>query len=147
MTQRDSSAVMNAIIAKLGSDTQLLAMMPNGVYEDIAPPGSTRFVIVSQVTADDDPFYLGAIEHHWLTIEARSLSTANGDVRGAAVRIDALLEPQAPERTTLTIPGYDLMGIEREEPLRHRETDEVDRSIIWLRRGHRYRVDVVRQWT
>lgn len=146
MPQRDSSAVMNAVIAFLGSDATLLGLMPNGVYEDESPEGSTRFVIVSQVTADDEPYYGGALEHHWITIEARTQSTANGDVRAAAVRIDTLLEPQAPARTALVVPGYELVDILREEPLRHRERDEVDRSVLWVRRGHRYRFDVCRQW-
>lgn len=143
---RDSSAVMNAVVALLGSDTQLLGLMPNGVWEDEAPTGSTRFVIVSQVAVDDEPIYLGAIEHHLIQAEARSLSTANGDVRAAALRIDALMDPQAPALPGLVVPGYALVDVQREEPIRKRERDEVDRSILWFRRGARYRVEVSRQW-
>lgn len=138
---------MNAIIAYLGSDLTLLGLMPNGVYDSEAPPGCTRFVIVSQVTAADEPLYGAALEHHYLAIEARSLASSGGDVRAAAVQIDALLEPDG-HPPALTIPGYDLVGIIREEPLRpDRERDDVDRSIVWMRRGHRYRVDVHRMLT
>lgn len=143
MAQRDSSAVMNSVIALLGADATLLGLMPNGVYEDLAAPGSTRFVIVSQVDADDEGILLGGMEHHWIEIEARALSTTRGDVRAAAVRVDELLEPDT-GRSTLAIQGYKVIDIEREKPLRHREGDEVDAAIQWVRRGGQYRIDVIR---
>ena len=49
----DSSDIANALIAKLGSDAELLALCPNGVYRDQAPPGATRFVIVSLMAGED----------------------------------------------------------------------------------------------
>lgn len=138
----DSSAIVSALIAKLGADTTLLALMPNGVYEDVAPDGMTRFVIVSQVASLDVTVFEGrAYEEATFLVEARALSTSGGDVRAAAVEIDLLLDPQPPlPPATLTIPGYDLMGIEREEFVRSRERDEVDLSLLWIRRGGRYRV-------
>jgi hypothetical protein len=53
----DSSDVDNALVAKLGADSTLLALMPNGVYWDEAPQGSTRFVIVSLVDERDTAMF------------------------------------------------------------------------------------------
>lgn len=145
--QRDSSAVLNAVVAWLGSDVPLLQLMPDGVWEGESPVGSTRFVIVSQVAGDDEPIYLGALEHYVIQAEARALSTTQADVRSAAVRIDTLLDPQPPAVPALVVPGYDLVDVQREEPVRGRERDEVDRSILWIRRGARYRIQVSRHWS
>lgn len=143
MAVPDSSAIVNALIAKLGSDTALLALMPNGVYEDMAPPGATRFVVVSQIIATDEAVFGHGrtIESALVLIEARGLikESLTSDVRAAAARIDVLLEDGA-----LTVTGYSLQSMYREEFLRGTEVDEVDPSIIWKRRGGRYRVSVVR---
>src|SRR4051812_19382441 len=89
----DSSDIDNALIAKLGADSALLALMPNGVYYDEAPQGSTRFVIVSLVIEQDEAMFGGrAFEDALYLVKAVSLSTAGGNVKDAAARIDALLE-------------------------------------------------------
>jgi hypothetical protein len=137
VTVADSSAILNALIAKLGGDTALLALMPNGVYEDIAPPDATRFVIVSLIVEIDVAVFGGrAFEDGLYLVEARARSGSNGDVRAAASRIDALLEDG-----TLTVSGYGVMH--REEFIRGIERDDVDASIVWKRRGGRYRVQMV----
>lgn len=135
----DTSDIAAALIAKLGSDTALLALCPNGVYWDEAPHGSTRFVIVSFVTAVDlGVFQKRAIEDGLYFIEARMLSTVPGaNIKAAAARIDALLEDQP-----LTVAGYTWMTTHREEPTRMTEIDAVDTSIRWFRRGGRYRVQM-----
>jgi hypothetical protein len=140
----DSSAILNAVVAKLGADTELLALTPNGVYEDLSPPNATRFVIVSQILATDTAvLHQGrVIEDALLLVEARARSSANGDVRAAAARIDTLLEDG-----TLDIPNYRLRAMYREEFVRGTEIDEVDPSIVWKRRGGRYRVQVYREPT
>jgi hypothetical protein len=132
----DSSLIGNALVAKLGADATLLALCPNGIYIDEAPPGSTRFVIVSLVYGQDEGVFGGrAFEDHLYLVEARMLSTSGGDAHAAAVRIDALLEDG-----DLSIDGYELMTMHREEPVRNTELDAVDPSIRWTRRGGRYRV-------
>jgi len=140
----DSSAIGNALIAKLGADTTLLALMPNGVYEDVAPPGSTRFVIVSLIIASDIGMFNGrACEEHQYLVEARALSTSGSAsaASAAAKIIDDLLDPQPPlPPATLTVPGYVLMTIRRDEFVRTREFDEADPAISWRRRGGRYTV-------
>lgn len=134
----DSSDVDNAIVAKLGADTTLLALCPNGVYFDEAPPNATRFVVVSLVDErDEQAFGERAFEDALYQVEAMALSTAGGNVKEAAARIDALLEGG-----TLAINGYSLMTIHREERVRATERDDADASIRWLRRGGRYRVMV-----
>jgi len=135
----DSSAIANALIAKLGADATLLAIVPNGVYEDLAPPGAQRFVIVSQIIATDTAVFHEhrMIEDALYLVEARVLTGSGGDAKAAAARIDVLLEDG-----TLDVPGYQLRSMYREEFVRGTEVDEIDPSIIWKRRGGRYRVSV-----
>jgi hypothetical protein len=135
----DTSDIAAALIAKLGSDTALLALCPNGVHWDQAPAGSTRFVIVSFIVAADLGVFGGrAIEDGLYFVEARMLSTvASATIKAAAARIDALLEDQP-----LTVAGYHWMTTHREEPTRITEPDAADPSIYWFRRGGRYRIQM-----
>jgi hypothetical protein len=136
----DSSEIDTAILAKLNGDAQLLALLPQGAHWDEAPPGSTRFVIVSLVDAVDEPQFGGrSYENDLYLVKAVALSTAitATNMRLAAARIDALLE-----RGTLTPTGYSLMTMEREERIRLTEVDDVDPDIRWFHRGGRYRVVV-----
>lgn len=132
----DTSDICNALIAKLGADVTLLGYCPNGVYESEAPPGSTRFVIVSLSSADDEPMFDGrALEDAQFLVKAVMLSTAGGSIQSAAARIDALLEQQP-----LTVTGYGVSVMRRTEPVRYREVDDVDKSIRWFHRGGIYQV-------
>ena len=132
----DSSAIDNALIAVLGADSALLALCPNGVYFAQSPPGSTRYVVVSMANADDVQMFGGrALEDGLYLIKAVMLSTAGGDIKAAAARIDALLEQQ-----TLTVSGYGPTVVHRESRERQTEPDDVDPSILWLHRGGFYRV-------
>jgi hypothetical protein len=135
----DTSDIAGALIAKLGSDLELLSLCPNGVYRDQAPPGATRFVIVSLMAGEDvGVFGRRAIEAGVYLVEARMLSTVPGvNVKAAAARIDVLLEDQP-----LTVAGYTWMTMHREEPIGITEVDAVDASIRWFRRGGRYRVEM-----
>ena len=135
----DTSDIAGALIAKLGSDLELLALCPNGVYRDQAPPGATRFVIVSLMAGEDlGVFGRRAIEAGVYLVEARMLSTVPGvNVKAAAARIDVLLEDQP-----LTVTGFTWMTMHREEPIGITEVDAVDTSIRWFRRGGRYRVEM-----
>jgi hypothetical protein len=133
---RDSSDIDNALVAKLGSDAALLALMPNGAYIDEAPPGATRFVIVSLVEAPDEPeFGRRAYEEPLYLVKAVALSSSGGDVKAAAARIDALLEDEP-----LTAPGFACGGLCREDRIRMTEVDAVDASIRWVHRGGHYRL-------
>lgn len=132
----DSSDIENALIAKLAADATLLGLCPNGVYYDEAPPGSTRFVIVSLVDETDEPMFSArAFEDALYLVKAVMLSTAGGDVKSAAARIDVLLDQQP-----LTVTGYNVSLMRRESRVRVTEVDDLDKSIRWFHRGGRYQV-------
>lgn len=134
----DSSDVENAIIALLGADATLLSYCPNGVYYDEAPPGAQRFVIVSMVDEHDVAMFGGrAFEDGLYMVKAVMLSTAGGNIKAAAARIDALLEQQ-----TLTVSGFGPTTMRRDSRIRDTEVDEMDASIRWFHRGGRYSIVV-----
>jgi predicted PhzF superfamily epimerase YddE/YHI9 len=132
----DSSDIDNALIALLGADATLLALVPNGVYWAEAPPGSTRFVVVSMDDQHDEPMFRGrAFEDGMYLVKAVMLSSAGGNIKAAAARIDALLDQQ-----TLTVTGYSVTTMRRDSRVRQTEVDDVDKSIRWLHRGGIYQV-------
>jgi hypothetical protein len=143
MPRPDSSDIDAAVVMKLGSDPQLLALMPNGVYFGEAPPGLKQFVVVSLVIAIDVPvFHERGYEDVLYLVKAVELSTMTPrNARAAAARIDELLEDQP-----LAIPGYGWMMTARSERVRYPEVDDRDRSIRWEHRGGRYQVHAAPDW-
>jgi hypothetical protein len=139
----DSSDIDASLVIKLASDATLTGYLQSGasVFMDEAPPGSTKFVIVSLVSEVDHPQFGGrSFEDNVYLVEARMLAkpgTAIGNIKAAAARIDALLDGG-----TLTVSGYKLMMMRREERFRTLERDDADESITWHRRGGNYRVTV-----
>ena len=132
----DSSNIDNALIAKLASDSTLLALCPNGVYWAEAPPVSTRFVIVSFVESHDEQMFGGrAFEMPHYTVKAVMRSNAGGNIQAAAARIDVLLEQQP-----LTVTGYTVTCVRRVSPIRETEVDDLDEAIRWQHRGGVYEV-------
>jgi hypothetical protein len=136
----DSSDIDNALVAKLGADPELLALCPNGVYFGIAPPGASRFVLVSIVEAVDLRTYDGrAGESIRYAVKA---VMHGGDSKAAAARIDALLDDQP-----LTVAGYLWASTVRDpdDPrIRYPEADDKDTTLIWQHRGGNYRVEMAR---
>ena len=136
----DSSDIDAALVAKLAGDATLAGLLQTApaVFVDIAPPGMTKFVIVSLIEEHDEQQFGGrAFEDALYLVEARMLSTAGGNIKAAAARIDALLDGG-----TLTVSGYSLMVMHREERIRGTEQDDADPAILWNRRGGNYRVTV-----
>lgn len=135
----DSSEIDNALLVKLGADATLIGLMPNLVHWDVAPAGSTRFVVVSLADEEDaQQFNQRSFEDALYQVKAVGKwiqGQAVPDVKGAAARIDALLEG-----ATLTATGYTTMVILRERRIRFTEQDEADPTIQWLHRGGQYRV-------
>ena len=134
----DSQDIDAALVAKLAGDATLAGYMQSGafVFMDIAPPGSQKFVIVRLVTEEDVQQFGGRSHEDALyEVEARMLSTAAGNIKAAAARIDVLLD-----HSTLTVAGYSLMALHREERIRTPEVDAVDAALVWHRRGGQYRL-------
>lgn len=142
----DSSDIDAALVGKLAADSTLASYMQAGafVFMDEAPPGATKFVIVSVVDEVDEPKFGGrAYEDALYLVEARMLSTAGGNMKAAAARIDALLEDQTLGLGSPTAtPGYTWMTMHREARVRLTEVDDVDPTIRWARRGGHYRVQM-----
>jgi hypothetical protein len=94
-------------------------------------------VIVALADAIDSATYDAgrAFEDKLYTVVAKMLSTAGGDSKGAAARIDAVLEDAA-----LTVAGYADVRARRERPIHETDVDPVDPSLRWLHRGGEYRV-------
>jgi hypothetical protein len=133
---RDSNAIDIALLAHLRDDATLTALLPDGVYMDVGPPGAMRFVLVSVIIAEDTGTFDGrAIEDVLYLVKAVVLGSANGDIAASAARIDALLEDGV-----FPIDGYGLLSSVREERVRFTEPDSADPGIRWYHRGGRYRV-------
>lgn len=134
----DSSEVDAALVALLRADAPLAALLPDGVYFDAAPAGSTRFVRVTLDEHQDVRTFGGlAYEDAVYLVEAITLLSAGGDVKAGAARIHALLDG-----ATLTAVGYETGDVERVGRTRAIEEDEIDVSIRWLHRGGRYRLRI-----
>ncbi len=132
----DSSEVDAALSAKLLADATLMALMPDGVYFDVAAKSATRFVLISMVTEEDAYVFDGPLwENFTYLVKAVAQSTTGADVKTAAARINTLLNGG-----TLAPTGYGLMRMQREERIRYTEVDDQDNDIRWQHRGGRYNV-------
>lgn len=143
----DSSEIDNALSTKLLSDTTLMALMPDGVFFDVAQASMvsssatpTRFVIVSLLSAlDTDQFRSTAYESPIYMVKAvmKSDSGATTIIKNAAARIQTLLHDQS-----LTIPGYGLMTMHRIERIRFTEPGQTA-DANWWHRGGQYLIEAV----
>ena len=132
----ESGAIDLAVLAHLRDDAALAALLPDGVFMDVGPPGAQRFTLVSLVIAQDIGQFGGrAIEDVIYLVKAVVFGGANGDIAAAAARIDALFEDG-----TFPIEGYGFLSCVRQERVRATEVDGSDPSIRWYHRGGRYRV-------
>lgn len=131
----ESSAIDQALVARLNADATLRALVPDGVWFDAAPVNAQRFVIVSLVIARDvAQFHRRAIEDVIYLVKA---VIRNASAEAAADRIDTLLE-NAP----LAVAGYSLLMVHRAERVRYSNPDTTDKTVNWFHRGGRYRVVV-----
>jgi hypothetical protein len=131
--------VDTAVKATLEADTTLLALMPDGVWMDVAPPNAKRFVLVKRIEhADTDGLGATLYERLVYQVDARARDTEGTDVRSAADRIHALLQ-----RQPLTIAGYAWMQTLRTQPLRvPPDLDPLETDSRWQYRGAFYEVHV-----
>lgn len=137
----DSSEVDAAIVAALKADTStggLMTLMTDGVWMDMAPKDSTKFVIVSLATHLDEYDFGGeAFEDARYLVKAVDLNVSGQRVKAAAARIQAVLQD-----ATLSINGYGQMLLQREERIRYTEVSDSNPDIRWQHRGGRYRIFV-----
>lgn len=134
----DTSNVDAAVVGRLLNDAQLAALMPDGVYWDVAKQGSTRFVIVSQVFHTDVPMQGGtAFEQITYLVKAVELATSGANIQAAAARINALFHD-----TTFSVTGYGLMNSQRVERVRFVDPDPEDPDVRWMHRGGRFEITV-----
>lgn len=135
----DPSEVDAAILAVLRNDPELRALMPGGVYFDVAPPGRTQYVVVSMEFHEDAYTFDGpALETTLYLVKAiERISDGDGNTKRAAARIHELLQDQP-----LTITGYVHSATTRTGRARDTEADEIDNDARWQHRGGRYQVIV-----
>jgi hypothetical protein len=125
------ATVTIALLQILQQDTALRVLMPDGAWFAEAPPGATRFVILSLVSSMDTPIFGGpAYKESVYLVEARALMTSGADVESAFARITTLLTD-----AQLTITDYGAMLVQFEEELETVEVDDIDPSIRWNRCG------------
>jgi hypothetical protein len=146
----DSQDIDNALLAKLGADTALLALLPNGPYWDNEAAADVVAYVRVSLADSVDGLRLGGrgYESHIYLIRAivySGVADAKTRAKQAAARIDELLDPQPPNPpATLTVAGYTSMAIYREPTLQRihdtQPASEVDPSIQWYMRGAHYRV-------
>jgi Protein of unknown function (DUF3168) len=131
----DPSAVTSALIGKLIADPQLTALMPDGVYRDIAPHGKTRFVIVTKMTDARDYMLGGGMAFDELTylVKAVERNTSGTNATTAASRIYTLLHNGA-----LGVTGYGVLWMrlaDENATIEYSEPDDDNPDDRWQHRG------------
>jgi hypothetical protein len=125
------ATVTIALLQILQQDAALRLLLPDGAWFAEAPPGSTRFVILSLISSFEIPIFGGpGYKDAVYLVEARALMTSGADVEAAFARITTLLTD-----TELVIPEYGAMLVQFEEELEMVEVDDIDPSIRWNRCG------------
>lgn len=135
----DAGEVERALIGKLDADPALSASLPDGVFYDLAPIGSTKFVIVSLSTSRglyelNDGETLRALVY---VVKAVVLGTGGATIADADRRIQELID-----RQPLDLPaaaGATLMVARWVDRIRY--TENVDGE-TWQHRGARYEITV-----
>lgn len=139
---QDSGAIDAALLDRLAGDVALRALVPDGVWFDLAPQNATRFVLLQLEVHRDRPIMgpaggrRGQEEHDFL-VTAHLLAAAADDAVAAAYRIDQVLEDQP-----LSAAGFQGVSLYRLARLRDTEADATDSTMRWHLRGGRYHVVV-----
>lgn len=138
-----SSEVDTALIALLAADAALTALLPDGVFYDTAPFGSTAFCIVGVIDhADSYVLHGSAAERFLYLVKAVRQDSSDGAaavaVEQAAQRIFDLLQ-DAHDDQRLAPAGYRTLLCHRANYVRYTDLDEeVDQR--WLHRGGHYEI-------
>ena len=141
MARPDSGDIDRVVLDTLKADAALTALMPGGVYFNLAPPNLTRgFVLVTiDRSSDEGVFQHRGLEELRYVVQAVGLSrdVALGPMKDAAARIDTLLEGDTPLATPADYVSVDCV---RDERLAESVVDELDKSLHWHHFGGYYRV-------
>ena len=135
----DGSEVDEALVALLEGDAALAALMPDGVWFDVAAADATAFVLVRLLEHEDDYSFQPGRPQETATyvVEAICLeSTGTATARDAGRRIHALLMTG-----TLAIESYGCLAVLRRGRIRLTTYDPTG-DIRWQRRGGHYVITV-----
>jgi len=134
-----SGDVDAALVSKLLGDGALMALMPDGVYWDVAASGKKRVVIVKLMSHSvERMFNARAYESAIYLVKAVELSISGTNAKAAGRRIDALLN----NGSLGTISGYLQMNCELDEYVRYAEDDPDNKDARWQHYGGMYAVTV-----
>jgi hypothetical protein len=127
----DSSAVDGAVFAAL-AEPVLAALLPDGVWRDVAPQGKSRFVVVSMPAHADEYMFDGeAYELFTFLIKAVDKNTSNATAKTAAARIRTLID----SLTGAVLDGYVIADAHRSERVAYSETDPDNADARWQHYG------------
>lgn len=137
----DPADIYAVIALRMTSDAPLTALLPDGVFRDVAPAGVTRAVIISK-QADGRAYMFNATAYEEFTymVKAVHKSTIGTTANQAAARIKALLHEQV-----FAINGYTLMNCQVAEDnarVEFVEVDPDDSDARWQHRGWLFDVTV-----
>lgn len=138
--QSDLSAIDAAIYNALAGDTALRALMPDGVFWDIAP-GADHFVLIAR--SEGEHMDALANEDGWdritYTVQAVDQSGSVVASNDAAYRIHELLHHGLQD---VEAGNYTVMHIARVLPIRYMEVDPQNTAARWQHHGGQYQVMV-----
>jgi hypothetical protein len=135
----DGSEVDEALVALLEGDAELAALMPDGVWFDVAEADATAFVLVRLVEHSDDYSFQPGRPQETATYLVQAVcleSTATATARAAARRIHALLMTGP-----LAIESYGCLAVLRQGRIRLTTYDPTG-DIRWQHRGGHYVITV-----
>lgn len=123
-----------ALVGRLLSDAPLMALMPDGVFWDVATSGKTRVVIVKLMSHTVERVFNGrAYESPVYLVKAVERTTSSANVQAAARRIDAVLDG-----VRLIVAGYAFVDMAFDEYVRYAEVDADNADARWQHEGAMY---------
>jgi hypothetical protein len=131
--------VERALISKLAADATLSTLLPDGVFYDVAPIGSTKFAIVSLSTSRvlDELADAETFRALIYIVKAVALGSGSDTVAAADFRIQEIVD-----RQPLNLPpaaGASLMVARWVDRIRY---TEIANGEAWQHRGARYEITV-----
>jgi hypothetical protein len=137
-----SSALFEAVVARLRGDATLSGLVNGEIHEDPAPDeaiAAGAFVTVRLETGDDVPEF-GGTAFEVIRVLVKAVTSGPAGPKAAADRIDVLLGGgTASAPVTLTVAGFGQVIASRETPVRYREFDAG--MVLWNHRGGVYVVE------